>query len=334
MEKISVIIPIYNVEKYLNKCVESVVNQTYKNLEIILVDDGSPDKCPQICEEWAKKDNRIKVIHKQNGGLSDARNYGINKSSGDYLIFIDSDDYISLDCIEILYNSLKNNNSKISVARYINVMDGIVVDNLTFSKKTYEFSIVDYWNNYFEAILDKKYDVSSPYIIACCKLFKKELFDQIEFPLGKINEDEFTTYKVIDKCDKIIFVDQPLYYYLRRTGSIMNSLSFEKSLDSIEAFWDRHTCFVSDEKYNPIIEKSYIFTLESLIEKYFKAKYDLKSDKLTEIVRQKYLELFDKLSNEKKYNSLSCVRRIEFKVFKYNEYVYRIIRKIRKLIYK
>ena len=115
MEKedlISIVIPVYKVEKYLEKCVESVINQTYKNLEILLVNDGSPDNCPKICDEYAQKDNRIKVIHKENGGLSDARNAGIDVATGKYITFIDSDDYISNDYVEYMYNLLKQNNTK------------------------------------------------------------------------------------------------------------------------------------------------------------------------------------------------------------------------------
>ena len=119
MVLISVIVPIYKVEKYLNNCIESIVCQTYKNLEIILVDDGSPDKCPQICDEWKKKDNRIKVIHKKNGGLSDARNAGIDIASGEYYAFIDSDDKIMPRMIEMLYNAVLINGSKLSVCNLI-----------------------------------------------------------------------------------------------------------------------------------------------------------------------------------------------------------------------
>lgn len=104
---ISVIVPIYNVESYLNRCVESIVNQTYQNLEIILVDDGSPDNCPQICDDWARKDSRIKVIHKENGGLSDARNAGMNIATGEYISFIDSDDYVALDFCETMLLVIK-----------------------------------------------------------------------------------------------------------------------------------------------------------------------------------------------------------------------------------
>ena len=111
---ISVIVPIYNVEKYVNKCVGSIVNQTYTNLEIILVDDGSPDRCPEICDEWAKKDSRIKVIHKKNGGLSDARNAGMKIASGDYIAFVDSDDWIAPEMYERLLMAIKNDNSDIA----------------------------------------------------------------------------------------------------------------------------------------------------------------------------------------------------------------------------
>ena len=114
---ISIIVPVYNVEEYLDKCVESIVNQTYKNIEVILVDDGSPDNCPKMCDDWAKKDKRIKVIHKKNGGLSDARNKGIDESKGEYLSFVDSDDYITDNYVELLYNIISKEHADISMAK-------------------------------------------------------------------------------------------------------------------------------------------------------------------------------------------------------------------------
>ena len=133
---ISVIIPVYNVEKYINRCVDSVIHQSYTNLEIILVDDGSPDNCPTICDNYSKQDSRIKVIHKKNGGLSDARNVGIEHSKGKYITFIDSDDYISNDYVEILYKLITKYNSKIAVAdNYIFYEDGNIYDNSTGIKQ-------------------------------------------------------------------------------------------------------------------------------------------------------------------------------------------------------
>ena len=120
---ISVVVPIYNVENYIKKCVDSILSQTYKNLEIILVDDGSPDNCPQICDEYAQKDNRIKVIHKENGGLSDARNAGIDISKGKFITFIDSDDYIEKDYVEVLYNSIKENASDMAIGSHKAIYD-------------------------------------------------------------------------------------------------------------------------------------------------------------------------------------------------------------------
>ena len=139
-EKISIIVPIYNVEKYLERCVDSLVNQTYENIEIILVDDGSPDYCPQLCDEYAKKDSRIVVIHKKNGGLSDARNYGLCKASGEYILYVDSDDYIELDSCEKLVNGMANNvdmvvgaykelrNNKVIEKRHSNLLQDKIYD--------------------------------------------------------------------------------------------------------------------------------------------------------------------------------------------------------------
>ena len=126
---ISIIIPVYKVEKYIYKCIDSVLNQTYKNLEIILVDDGSPDKCPEICEEYAKKDNRIKIIHKKNGGLSDARNAGLKVATGKYIGFVDSDDYIEKDMYQVLYNNIIKTNSDISIVNLKEVKENEIIEN-------------------------------------------------------------------------------------------------------------------------------------------------------------------------------------------------------------
>ena len=219
---ISVIVPVYNVEEYLDKCVESIINQTYKNLEIILVDDGSPDNCPEKCDEWAKKDKRIKVIHKKNGGLSDARNAGIEIASGKFITFIDSDDYISNDFLDYLYNLLDNN--LISVAPYIITTNK---KNIT-THKGFEDQILTQEEALERMILDKGFTVS-----ACSKLYDISLFDDVRYPKGRLFEDTATTYKIMMKCDKISYGNKGGYYYYKREDSIINSSYNKKQLDFI-----------------------------------------------------------------------------------------------------
>ncbi len=231
MELISIIVPVYKVEKYLNKCVESIVNQTYKNLEIILVDDGSPDTCPQMCDEWAKKDNRIKVIHKPNGGLSDARNAGMAVATGEYIAFIDSDDWVEEDFVQSLFESIKENHSDISACG-VNMVweDGTESRNLTQSGNC----VLDN-NSAMEAVI-KETAIKQP---VWYKLYKSALIKNIPFPVGKYHEDVFWTYQAVAKAKTVSVFDKLLYNYLQRGGSIMGEEYSLKRLDGIEAAGQR-----------------------------------------------------------------------------------------------
>ncbi len=222
---ISVIIPIYKVEEYLNECVESVINQTYKNLEIILVDDGSPDNCPQICDDWAKRDNRIKVIHKQNGGLSSARNAGLDICTGDYIGFIDSDDWVDVKFYETLYNNLIKNHADISRIGVCKVFkDHKLESQLPETIFTGEQALHDFL--YFKnGLAGGTWD----------KLFPKKLFTELRFPLGLNEEDRYTHAVLYSKIDRLHFDPRPMYFYRVRENSICTSSDFnEHTFDRIK----------------------------------------------------------------------------------------------------
>lgn len=227
-ELVSIIVPVYNVEKYIDKCLNSLVNQSYKNIEIIVVNDGSKDNSQQIIDEYKKNYSKlIKSFIKKNGGLSDARNYGIEKSSGEYLAFIDSDDYIDKDYVKDLYNSIKKNNSDIAVC-------GVVDEyNELQKKKVYKNYIPEKCGN----ILDDPRQLFNR-ASACNKLFKKSLFKDksMRFEKGKIYEDLCLIPKICLKADRISYVDKPLYNYVIRGGSIMIGANLEKNLDIIFVF--------------------------------------------------------------------------------------------------
>lgn len=224
-ELISVVIPVFKVEKYLTRCLKSVINQTYQNLEIIIVDDGSPDNCPQICDEYKKKDKRIKVIHKINEGLSAARNDGIKIASGNYITFIDSDDFISKFFIEELYSNIKKNDCDISICsqKLINELQ-----NVSDIKEKHD-AIVYNHNEAIKLMLYQKKINNS----AWGKLYKFYLFDNIEYPAGKIYEDIATTYKLFLKANKICLSSCHYYYYTLRSNSISKKFN-EKSFDILE----------------------------------------------------------------------------------------------------
>ena len=198
MDKVSIVIPIYNVEKYLKKCIDSIINQTYENLEIILVDDESPDNCPKICDDYKTIDSRIKVIHQKNQGLSGARNTGLKEATGKYIMFQDSDDTLENNSIEKLYQAIKKYNAKIVIGgRYYDFEDGSVVCKYKerFTKKYNFEEAIEEMNRFYY------YDMS-----ACGKMFEKELFHNIEFPIGKLCEDYFIMYKLFEKAQFVIFV--------------------------------------------------------------------------------------------------------------------------------
>lgn len=227
-ELITVIVPVYKVEPYICRCIDSILLQTYKNLEIILIDDGSPDRCGQICDEYANIDKRIKVIHKQNGGLSDARNTGLEISTGNYISFVDSDDWIHEKYIEKLYKILRETNSDISVCNFIETSKENV--ELDIAKEDiYEFSNIEA----LEQITDK---LGTQMVVAWGKLYKKDLFENIRFPYGRIHEDDFTTYKLIYKTKKIALTKAQLIYYWKREDSITGSgYNIKHQLDKLDA---------------------------------------------------------------------------------------------------
>lgn len=221
---VSVVVPIYNVEQYLERCIDSVLRQTYSNLEIILVDDGSTDNSGSICDKYALEDKRIVVLHKVNGGLSDARNYGIEKAKGKYITFIDSDDYVSCLYIEIMMKALIDNCADISICDEKKTK----LSNETECKNTF-LTETEVWDSRIgikEILLQRGTTASS-----CGKIYKKEYFREIKFPYGKLFEDMGTTYKIFDKAEKIVKVNRELYFYYQRENSIQGSGFSQKKMD-------------------------------------------------------------------------------------------------------
>ena len=236
MPLISIIVPVYKVEKYLRRCVVSILEQTYKKFELILVDDGSPDNCPYMCDEFAKQDNRIKVIHKKNGGLSDARNAGLDIAKGDYIGFVDSDDYIAPEMYEILINRIMQDYSDMACCNYYFVNEN---GTLCSSKKN-DLPIRDELINPYNFL--KRYSEESDwyYVVAWNKLYRNTLFDELRYPKGKVNEDAFLIYPLVDKCQWISCVHNPMYFYVQRDDSIMAQSFNEKSLDYGEALIEQY----------------------------------------------------------------------------------------------
>ena len=223
-ELVSIIIPIYKVEKDLKRCIESVLNQTYQNIEIILVDDGSPDNCPKICEDYKIKDSRIKVIHKKNGGLSDARNAGIEIAQGEYITFIDSDDYVTEDYVEYLYKLIVKYKADISICSH----DAVYINDIKRFRTDCNEAIMNSEIALKKMLYHQNYDVS-----AWAKMYKLDLFNEIRYPVGRLFEDAATTYKLIDKSKKIAYGSESKYKYIIRPNSIVTSKFNDSKLDLI-----------------------------------------------------------------------------------------------------
>ena len=256
--EISVIVPVYNVEKYLYRCVESILNQSFKDYELILVDDGSTDKSGNICDEYAKKYEYVRVIHKKNGGPSETRNTGILQANGNYVTYIDSDDYVSNDYLECLYNLLMLQNADIACARFCSFDDQGVINNDNCNKtsvRTYSGK-----NACIALLNEKDFQTSS-----CNLLIKKEIAIENLFPIGKYHEDELTTFKYFLAAEKVAITDKIIYYYYQREGSIMHIFG-RPVIDEIAAadYYVDYCSKISKELYKASLNKKYSLYLHVL----------------------------------------------------------------------
>ena len=283
MEKVSIVVPVYNVEKYIEKCLDSIINQSFSNIEIILVDDGSTDNSGKICDIYEKKDTRIKVIHKKNGGLSDARNYGIEVATGEFISFIDSDDYIEENMIERLYESCKKDESDISCCAKI-----LEYDN---GKKEKRNNKENFCITNIEA-LGKMFIFDDIDNSACDKLFSKKLFTDIKFPVGNYYEDIATIYKVFMKAKKISHIIDVCYHYIMRENSISNKKFDIRQIDMIK-FSKKSSVEVS-KKYPDIKQQANSFYYLNLINIIIKIK---NADDFNKF-KKEYISL------KKEYNSI------------------------------
>lgn len=276
MEKVSVIVPVYNVDKYLSECLDSILNQSYKNIEIILVDDGSSDNSGAICEKYKSKDERITVIHKSNGGLSDARNAGMDIMTGKYVTFIDSDDWITGNYVEEMVAVIEKTFADIVIGSMIEKK----VDS-NQSKELYKNKYVDYDVIPAERALEL---LASEKKIGTCapnKLFNAKLLAGIRFPKGKIYEDKFVMHWIFGKCSAISFAKKAIYYYRGREGSIINSSFTLSKIDYMEASFDRLVYYV---KYYPRFSK---YVKANYVENMMRIIIDaIKSEADKELIRE------------------------------------------------
>ena len=298
-ELITIVVPIYKVEKYLERCIESVLKQTYKEMEIILVNDGSPDRCGEICDNYKKKDKRIKVIHKINGGLSDARNTGIENSTGKYISFLDSDDWIDEIYIERLYFLIKNSNADISVVNYLKSYDeNIKVDLL--KEEIQELTNIQ--------AIRKMYDKNTKIqmIVTWGKLFKRDLFENIIFPYGKVHEDEYTTYKLYYISKKVVISSKILLFYWQREDSIIGS-DFNINYNS-----DAYCAFEEKLRFFKIrnLHELYDMTCREMFTYFIQSSKKIRKSKININLKARRLKL-----EELKKNLRKSRQKIHFKIF-------------------
>ena len=283
---ISVIVPVYRVEEYLERCVKSILSQTYENLEVILVDDGSPDQCPAICDACAEKDARVKVIHQENKGLSGARNAGIDAASGEYLAFVDSDDYVSPHFIEELYQLLQDTGCAIGQCRFSYVKgDGLVEEG--------DSAFCIYRG---ESLMEQLYgpeEKATCFVVAWNKLYRAELFKEtgIRYPEGRIHEDEATTYRLFHEAKKLAFLDRELYGYYTENGGSITSVFSAKRLQWLTAHEER-IAFFKKNGYEKLLPAAYRKLCDACITFYFRCTEQVKDAEELKKELRKRLETY------------------------------------------
>ena len=294
---------VIKVEKYLDRCVESIVNQTYKNLEIILVDDGSPDKCPQMCEGWAEKDNRIKVVHKENGGLSDARNAGMKIATGEYISFVDSDDWLENNTFELSLNAIDKNDCDVCSFGVKMVWDNGDKKCLT---KPHDEIIFESTETILERFL-------SAQIIQTVwnKIYKKSIIENFEFPVGKIYEDEFWSWKVMVNSNRIVCIDDYLYNYYQNDQSIMHGGAKFKPIFVVEA-GDEKVKYIAKHfpRLRDLACEKYLYSCLFLAQR---AKILLPKKESKVIVKQIKEYIKGKLPSDEYLNSFGIKKKIRIK---------------------
>ena len=312
---ISVIVPVYNVEKYLKRCIDSILNQTYKNLEIILVDDGSPDDCGKICDDYAQKDSRVKVIHQENAGLSMARNAGLDIAKGEFIAFVDSDDYIHPQMYEILYKFIESNKADVVFSNYKHIVEP------DFNYKNIEqINQKIYHKN---EIVDVCCTEKSKIMVAWNKLYRKEIFDRVRYPKGILCEDSHVLLDILGLCEKIVYIEEELYYYsIERDDSIMRTYNFKMLKDELEAYKKMIVFFEKNSLRSLFIDYDWIYFkyVTKLREHYYKVKkfFPERKDIFHRIICE-YLSIY-KIKDRKRILNVKirCRQDIFYLVCKFN----------------
>ena len=258
MAQVSIIVPVYQVEQYLRQCIDSILAQSFTDFELILVDDGSKDQSGAICDEYAEQDGRVCVIHTENKGLAAARNTGLDRVTGEYFAFVDSDDWIGPTMVECLYHSILRENGDIAACNFQYSFDCDPAKNFSTSIQR---EVVPAAEIFYYRKNDRSFGF---WTFAWNKLYKSEVFGKCRFPVGKYHEDEFWANEIYQMDIRIVTVPDCLYFYRQRAGSIMSKTSLARNMDILQALGERIAVYLRDEQYSDQAYRVLLYSLEYL----------------------------------------------------------------------
>ena len=319
--KISIIIPVYNANKYVGKCIDSILNQTFKDFELLLIDAGSTDNSLEICNNYKEKDDRIKVFHKENGGQGSARNYGIKKAKGEYVAFVDNDDTIHPQMYELLYNAAYNNNADIVYCNFINIYNNKYPEikyynypKVNISEKTKD----DIFNEYYA-----KMDKTIKLVVPWSKLVKKDLYNDIEFPHLKLGEDFYVSSCLYLKSSKTIFIDEPLYYFNFNVNSTSRHCFDERYFDDIKALNMNYETYIS-KGYKKYADLCSLKVFKRLLNINYRIKVESKNHD-DYIKFKKQCSKIYKESKKKFFKNISLINKLGIAVLYHLPSLYKLI---------
>lgn len=298
MDTISIIVPIYNAEKYLNRCISSIIKQTYTDLEIILVDDGSKDTSGDICDYWQKNDDRIIVVHQENSGVSAARNKGICQSTGKYIMMLDSDDYMATQTVQLLYQAIIKEDAQIAICDFVEGEDDAYYFQINQPPISSVLEVLTA-ENATRRLYDSSHSALQ-YGTPWAKLYRASLFDGIQYPVGKIFEDIYITHELLGKCDRIVVCPQKLIYYYNHSDSIMHQEFHLGKLDYLEACANRIK-YYKKQGYKELPEIAYDEYLHSLVWEYSRARDLLANKAAMKDIHKRFKEVYRRGYSSKRY---------------------------------
>lgn len=318
----SIIVPVYKVEKYLEQCVESIIAQTYGNWELILVDDGSPDQSGRIADRYASLDSRIQVIHKENGGLSDARNAGLEAVTGDYITLVDSDDYIHPQMLELMLQAAGDGEEDVVICGYEMVYEGQIPKTQKFELQGVER--ID--GREIQQVYFKQSDQRLMYTVAWGKLYRRSCFDTIRYPKGKLHEDEHVTFQILYEASRIVYVELPMYYYLSRESSIMGDFA-AKRFDIFGGYSERMSYYMKKQEVD-LAKRTFFLALHMLAQ--YREWMNQKDAASKEALKDAKGMLRGYLKRYEREWNFSKIEKLEKNLFAFGFWIYYLIWKIAK----